>query len=216
MARMSAEERRESVVRAAISEFAMGGYAGTSTEAIAKRVGVSQPYLFRLFKNKRELFLAASVRCLEETVTAFSGALAERPDAPPKDVMAEAYLGLLDDHERLLMQMQTYVAVASAEAAGDHEFGELIRGEWVAIWDRASLAFGGDLEATTEFMSSGMLINTLATLGFPGGHRVWAGFGGQFPQQTPDGHEQGREEDGRQPDESAGASTAGACDALPA
>lgn len=140
---MSAQERRESVIRAAISEFAMGGYAGTSTEAIAKRVGVSQPYLFRLFKNKRELFLAASVRCLEETVTAFSDALAEQPEAPPKDVMAGAYLRLLDDHERLLMQMQTYVAVASAEAVGDHEFGELIRAEWAEIWDRASLAFGG-------------------------------------------------------------------------
>lgn len=183
---MSAQERRESVIRAAISEFAMGGYVGTSTEAIAKRVGVSQPYLFRLFKNKRELFLAASVRCLEETVMAFSDALAEQPEAPPKDVMAEAYQQLLDDHERLLMQMQMYVAVASAEAVGDHEFGELIRTEWAEIWDRASLAFGGDLKATTEFMSAGMLINTLATLGFPSEHRVWAGFGGEFPPVAPE------------------------------
>jgi len=58
MVRMSAEERRESVVRAAMSEFAHGGYHGTSTEAIARRVGVSQPYLFRLFPNKQAIFLA--------------------------------------------------------------------------------------------------------------------------------------------------------------
>ena len=31
---MSAEERRESVIRAATAEFARGGYHGTSTEAI--------------------------------------------------------------------------------------------------------------------------------------------------------------------------------------
>ncbi|WP_406530887.1 helix-turn-helix domain-containing protein, partial [Streptomyces sp. I8-5] len=59
MARMSAEERRESVIRAAITEFARGGYSATSTEAIAKRVGVSQPYLFRLFPSKQAMFLAA-------------------------------------------------------------------------------------------------------------------------------------------------------------
>ncbi|MFD8021868.1 TetR/AcrR family transcriptional regulator, partial [Streptomyces lavendulae] len=67
MARMSAEERRESVIRAAAREFARGGYYGTSTEAIAKQVGVSQPYLFRLFPNKQAMFLAASARCLETT-----------------------------------------------------------------------------------------------------------------------------------------------------
>ena len=57
---MSAEERRESVVRAAMAEFARGGYHGTSTETIARRVGVSQPYLFRLFPGKRAIFLAAA------------------------------------------------------------------------------------------------------------------------------------------------------------
>lgn len=74
MVRMSAEERRESVIRAAITEFARGGYDGTSTEAIAKRVGVSQPYLFRLFKNKQELFLAAATRCLNQTREAMADA----------------------------------------------------------------------------------------------------------------------------------------------
>mgnify|MGYP006170551165 CR=1 FL=1 len=71
---MSAEERRESVIRAAMSEFARGGYHGTSTEAIAKRVGVSQPYLFRLFPGKKAIFLAASARCLEDTRKVFEKA----------------------------------------------------------------------------------------------------------------------------------------------
>ena len=39
--RQTADERRAEVVRAALTEFAAGGYAGTSTEAIARRVGVS-------------------------------------------------------------------------------------------------------------------------------------------------------------------------------
>ena len=69
---MSAEERRESVVRAAVTEFARTGYHGTSTEAIARRVGVSQPYLFRLFPGKQALFRAAAERCFDRTVAAFA------------------------------------------------------------------------------------------------------------------------------------------------
>ena len=48
------------VVAAATIEFARGGYAGTSTDAIARRVGVSQPYLFQLFGTKKELFIAVT------------------------------------------------------------------------------------------------------------------------------------------------------------
>jgi AcrR family transcriptional regulator len=178
--RMSAEERRESVVRAAITEFARGGYNGTSTEAIARRVGVSQPYLFRLFPSKQAIFLAAAGRCLEDTRRAFAEAMAESPGMPPLDAMAAAYKKLVRDRDTLLMQMQMYVAVASAEAAGDHEFGAAIRDEWSELWDQAHLALGAEAVETTRFMAWGMLINVLVSLGFPTEHRVWSGFGA-FP-----------------------------------
>ncbi|MEU3780902.1 MULTISPECIES: helix-turn-helix domain-containing protein [Streptomyces] len=74
MARISARERRKNVVRAAIAEFALKGYYGTSTEAIAKRVGVTQPYLFRLFPGKKAIFVAASVRSTEDTRLTFERA----------------------------------------------------------------------------------------------------------------------------------------------
>ena len=60
MARKSAEVRREEIIEIALRHFAEGGYHGTSTEAIAREAGISQPYLFRLFRTKRELFLACS------------------------------------------------------------------------------------------------------------------------------------------------------------
>lgn len=71
MVRMTAEERRESVLRAAVPEFAVGGLAGTSTEAIAGRAGVSQPYLFRLFPSKKTLFLASVERTFALIEAAF-------------------------------------------------------------------------------------------------------------------------------------------------
>ena len=50
--RKTAEERREEIIEAAFAEFAEHGLHGTSTDAIARRVGVSQPYLFRLFGGR--------------------------------------------------------------------------------------------------------------------------------------------------------------------
>lgn len=57
--RQSAETRRETIVQAAITEFARFGIFGTSTQSIADRAGVSHSYLFKLFPSKRDVFLAA-------------------------------------------------------------------------------------------------------------------------------------------------------------
>jgi AcrR family transcriptional regulator len=174
---MSAEERRESVIRAAITEFARGGYNATSTEAIARRVGVSQPYLFRLFPNKQAMFLAAVERCFADTRQVFAEAAQGLGGEEAVTAMAAAYQRLIvDDPDKLQMQMQTYAAVASARAAGDHEFGETVRTAWVGMWEEIHLALGADVKETTAFFAHGMLINTLASLGFPAEHRVWSGF----------------------------------------
>ncbi|MDT0609886.1 TetR/AcrR family transcriptional regulator [Streptomyces lancefieldiae] len=176
MVRMSAEERRESVIRAAMSEFARGGYHGTSTEAIAKRVGVSQPYLFRLFPGKKAIFLAVAERCLQEMRRVFEESSEGLHGEEALRAMAEAYARLITEQpERLQMQLQTYVTVAAAEAAGDHEFGEMVRKGWMELWDTVHLPLGGDIGETTSFMAYGMLINTLAGMGFPPEHRIWEG-----------------------------------------
>ncbi|MFI1564076.1 TetR/AcrR family transcriptional regulator [Streptomyces sp. NPDC020490] len=176
MVRMSAEERRESVIRAATAEFARGGYYGTSTEAIAKRVGVSQPYLFRLFPGKKALFLAVAQRCMEDTVRTFRQAAEGLEGEEALHAMANAYTEAIAERpEQLLMQMQMYVAVAAAEQAGDREFGEEVRAGWMRLWDTVHLPLGADAEETTTFMACGMLINCLVAMGFPPDHRVWEG-----------------------------------------
>ncbi|MEU5599097.1 helix-turn-helix domain-containing protein [Streptomyces sp. NPDC020298] len=176
MVRMSAEERRESVIRAAMSEFARGGYHGTSTEAIAKRVGVSQPYLFRLFPGKKAIFLAAAERCVEDTIRTFEEAAEGLEGEEALHAMANAYVKVIAERpERLQMQMQMYVAVAAADEEGDHAFGESVRAGWMRLWDTVHLPLGADVNETTTFMACGMLINCLVAMGFPPGHRVWEG-----------------------------------------
>ncbi len=172
---MSAEERRASVIAAAMSEFARGGYEGTSTESIAKRVGVSQPYLFRLFPNKRAIFLAAARLCFERTRDAFVRAAEEATGDGVYKALAAAYLDLITDQDLLMMQMQVQVAVFQAQQAGDEEFGRTIRRIWTDLHDTVHLLLGGDPELTVEFLSCGMLINTWVALGYPPGDRIWHG-----------------------------------------
>ncbi|MFJ7331837.1 TetR/AcrR family transcriptional regulator [Streptomyces sp. NPDC101110] len=178
MARMSAEERRESVIRAATTEFARGGYHGTSTEAIARRVGVSQPYLFRLFPGKKAIFLAAAERCVEDTIRMFAEAAEGLEGEEARHAMGAAYVeAIFEQPERLMMQMQMYLAVAAAEEEGDREFGEAVRTGWMRLWDTIHLPLGADAHETTTFLAQGMLINCLVAMGFPADHRVWAGLG---------------------------------------
>ena len=72
--RLTATERKDDLLDAAMIEFAEHGFEGTSTEDIARRAGISQPYLFRLFGTKKELFLATVTRCFRRTLEAFQDA----------------------------------------------------------------------------------------------------------------------------------------------
>jgi AcrR family transcriptional regulator len=174
--RKSAEDRREDVIRAAMSEFARGGYHGTSTEVIAKRVGVSQPYLFRLFPGKKAIFLAAADRCVQDFRHLLQEAAEGLEGEDAKRAMADEYTKVIAEQpERLLLQMQLYVAAAAAEAAGDHAFGESVRAGWVRLRDCVQSALGGGAEETSDFLAHGMLINCLVAMGFPAQHRVWQG-----------------------------------------
>src|SRR5205823_13437598 len=95
--RKTAEERREEIIEAAFAEFAATGLYGTSTEAIARRAGVSQPYLFRLFGTKKELFIAAVNRCFRTLLETFMRAAEGKQGDEALAAMGKAYVQLLMD-----------------------------------------------------------------------------------------------------------------------
>ena len=173
---MTAEERRESVIRASMIEFAERGYNGTTTASIAQRVGVSQPYLFRLFPSKRALFEAAARRCMADVRDAFLDASEGLTGEEAREAMGKAYMDLIADRSRLMMQMQMYVSTAAAEAVGDAEVGETVRGMWTDLWDVVAARASMTPEQATGFFAQGMLINALVAMGFPPEHRLWQGF----------------------------------------
>src|SRR5215471_11849385 len=92
--RRTAAERREEILEAAMTEFATGGLHGASTDAIARAAGISQPYLFRLFGTKKELFLAVLDRGFARTLEAFQLGVGRASGAGENvfKTMGEAYV----------------------------------------------------------------------------------------------------------------------------
>jgi AcrR family transcriptional regulator len=154
---MSADERREQIVDAAMVEFARGGLHGTSTETIAQRAGVSQPYLFRLFGTKKDLFVATARRCFDRVEETFRIA-AESEPTNPLHAMGEAYMRLVSSRDMLLMQLQTYAA------CGDEDVRSEVGASFSDLFDYCERISGESREKITQFIAAGMLCNiALAT-----------------------------------------------------
>ena len=175
--RKSAEERREEILAVALRHFAIGGLHGTSTEAIAHEAGISQPYLFRLYGTKKELFMACYRRCCDEVMTAFRTAAAKVPEDAPTDerlhAMGTAYEELIANADLLRIQMQAYVA-----AAGDPEIRAAARRRYGELFRYVQTASGADDERVLTFFAHGMLLNVSAALGHarvkPNNPEAWA------------------------------------------
>ena len=167
--RKSADERREAVLEAALEEFAARVLEGASTEAIATKAGISQPYVFRLFGTKKELFMAVIGRCFRQTLELFQRAAEGKRGEAALKAMGDAYVNeLLPDRTRLRAQMQAYAACE------DDEIRTVVRdgyGDLVAYAERVS---GLSPEAIGRFFATGMLLNVIASMGLQNLEEPWA------------------------------------------
>ncbi|NUR08699.1 MAG: TetR/AcrR family transcriptional regulator [Nocardioidaceae bacterium] len=162
--RMSAEDRREQVLEAATRAFARTGYAGTSTDAVAREAGVSQPYVVRMFGTKLELFLAVFEGATDRIKAAFRAVLDAGPFDPEDDDdwarLGAAYTELLTDRDFLLVMMHGFAA------GGDEAIGRLGRRCMGEIFEIVR-GTGCTAEQATEFVSQGMLLNVLLAMRAP-------------------------------------------------
>src|SRR3954471_14244539 len=169
MARQSADERREHVLDAAIAEFAAQGYHAASTTAIARRAGISQPYVYALYPNKRELFLAAHRHVAQRIRTRLLDA-AEAGGEDPKErmrAMGAAYLELIADREDVLCQLQAYAA------AGDPALRDPVREEFLRVFEAVREAAGVSREEAAFFFAGGIFLAIATALDVPADY--WPG-----------------------------------------
>lgn len=160
--RMPAGQRQQQVLEAGVAAFAEGGYAGTTTDQVARRAGVSQPYVVRMFGGKQPLFLAVHAHVLGRVEAAFRAAAAGlEPGDDPMAALGQAYVELIADHDLLRVMQHGFVA------AGDPALGPVMRAGLVGIYRLIRELTGAGPEEARDFLAHGMLINTLMVVQLP-------------------------------------------------
>ena len=158
--RKSSQERREAVLDAAVVEFSEKGLHGASTEAIAGRAGISQPYVFKLFGTKKDLFLAAVDRVCDRIVDSWEDSLAGNPEEPLL-AMGEAFVGLTVHREELLLVLQACAASKDPDVLG------LMRTRMERMYDYVARETGEPDAHVQAFFAQGMLLTVGAGLALP-------------------------------------------------
>jgi len=167
--RKSAEERREEILEAALVEFAAHGLYGGSTETIAKAVGISQPYVFRLFGTKKQLFTATIERCMRGTLEMMQSAAAGLKGEEALQAIGEAYAErLATDPTYLHSQMQAYAA------CDDPAIRTVVRNGYRELVDYVERISGLPPERVSHFFAKGMLLNVIASMDLLGADEGWA------------------------------------------
>ena len=156
--RKTAEERREQILEAAISEFSARGLRGASVEDLAAKVGVSQPYVYRLFGTKKDLFLAATGRVRDRIQDAFRQA-AETNPGNVLEAMGRSYNLSLLRREDMLMLLQGFAA------ADDPEVREAVGERYAGLWRFVQDTSGASDEEVWYFFATGMLLTVDAAIG---------------------------------------------------
>ncbi len=167
----TAEERRETVLRAALPLFAERGLHGTPTADVARAAGISQAYLFRLFPTKGELYVAVVERCFARTHETFRLA-AERARAEGEEVlpaMGRAYVDLLEDRDLLLNDLHAHAA-----AATDAEVRAVVRRGFAELHALVARLSGAGEDEVRSFFAHGMLLNVLAAMDAHAVDAPWA------------------------------------------
>ena len=160
--RQTAEARREAVLEAARHEFAQHGLHGASTDAIARRAGISQPYLFRLFGSKKALFVAVNDLCFHQTLDLFRSAATGKSGEEALEAIGTAYAALIESDRTMLQgQLQAYVA-----SVVDDEVRESTARGYGRLVDYVETVSGADRVTVAQFFAKGMLLNVLAAMNY--------------------------------------------------
>ena len=166
--RLTAEKRREAVLETACRIFSKSSYRGTTTAAIARESGVTEPILYRHFPSKRDLYMACLAEAWSQVRAVWEDAIAGASE--PKDwvsAMGRAYLALQARNAKVLL-VDLWIQ-ALTEASEDPEIKRYVREQlrevhgFVADVIRRSQAAGGvlpDRDPDAEawiFLALGML-----------------------------------------------------------
>jgi AcrR family transcriptional regulator len=158
--RIPALERREQILAAATAVFGERGYAGATTDQVAREAGISQPYVVRMFGSKQALFLEVAQRALDRILAAFRGAIADTDSyVPLTGRLGTAYVDLISDRGLLMSLLQSFML------GHDPVIGPAARAGFIQVYTLLRDEGGLSPDAARSFLAEGMLINTMLASG---------------------------------------------------
>jgi len=184
--RRTAEERRADVIAAAIVEFATYGLHGASTEAIADRAGISQPYVLRLFGTKKAPFLAAVAEVSDQIMALWQRALAQVDPTLPPDDRLYAIGGFYGEQMREVHGMR--LLLQSWAAAEDPDVRDLVHRCMRDMHAWVTATIPASPQAVQRWFAFGMLLTVGASIGAAGAAAAndWARVFVDLPQNRSD------------------------------
>jgi AcrR family transcriptional regulator len=156
--------RKEEILEAGLEVFAKRGYYNTTTAMIAEKAGISQPYVFRFFQTKEELFIAALDRAFERILQTFKNV-----EASPEqlgDKMVEAYEELMESHpNEIALQVIGISVTEEAVRKVTKEGYSRIRNYALEVFKSAGIK--NPERGATTFIAMGMLCNIAYFIDLP-------------------------------------------------
>jgi AcrR family transcriptional regulator len=165
---MTGAARRAQIREIAAEEFARDGLHGASAEAIARRAGITQAYIFRLFGTKKNLFIEVAQTAFDQLTDAMVQAAGTRGGLDALAAMGQEYDSRLAGRTGLLVQLQGFAA------CGDAEVRDAVRECFRRMWDAVAGASGLDPVTVKTFLAFGMLLNASAAMELAGLDEDWA------------------------------------------
>ena len=95
--RLTADERREEILSAALDVFAERGYHGSSIDDIARRAGVSKALIYEHFASKEELHVKLLEQNADELLGQLGAAIADLPPGQRLEPGVEAFFRFVEE-----------------------------------------------------------------------------------------------------------------------
>jgi AcrR family transcriptional regulator len=167
--RLSAEDRRQQIIRAAIALFAQKGFEGTTTREIALAAGVSEALIFRHFPTKQDLYAAIIDSKMKECRRSFRQELQEamthRDDRAFFTRLAEEIL-------RMYREDPSFVRLMLFSALEGHELSRMVYETHVAEMFEELAAYIGHRVREGEFRRVDPRVAARAFLGMIAHHAL--------------------------------------------
>jgi len=167
--------QRERLLRAAASEFAQSGYAGTTSESISHRAGMSKATFYEHFANKEECMLALFDRAVVVVRESMATAAASAPSDARERMKAgtRAFLGALSEHPEFAQTLLVEIIGAGPRAAQHRDrilqtFADVLDTENAVAARRGMIArFASPLDTFAVVGAISELVSRQVRLGVP-------------------------------------------------